>query len=359
METRQIPQRASTLLLEDGGVVYLIGGVNDKGEHYGDVWQWKNAWTKSVIRNPEAFSPRAGHVGFIAGGKAYIYGGHEEPQPGADLVGRIYADWVRLDLEALEFGVIVTLSQVEGRHSASLVYLPSSSKAIVFGGCTSNGLENTVYIFDIHTHAFVLKHTHNPPEARMMHTASWSNDSMYVYGGLLASQQCSASLHVLDTNSWAWRDLGIFTVDEVPMKACGLTAVYARDHLILFGGFDTAGGTVYDQCFLFNPVTLKWSRDPEHRNSRFCGSMTLYQEEEEEVLFLWGGYDLINSAIPKFADSISVLELLANKEELNYTDSRTSLLLAPLSLAWAAKGRLPRRYCTLQQLRVRGAKSEL
>jgi hypothetical protein len=140
---------------------------------------------------------------------------------------------------------------------------------------------------------------------------------MYVYGGLLASQQCSASLHVLDTTSWVWRDLGVFSVDGAPIKACGLAVVVAADQMILFGGVDTASGTTYDQFFLYDLALNKWHRDPEHRNSRFCGVMSTFQDEGGQVLFIWGGYDLINGAMPKFADQVLLSEVLGNKEPLN------------------------------------------
>jgi hypothetical protein len=150
----QVPKRASSLLVEARGVLYLIGivysgGVDDSARHYDDVWQWRPAWGKLVIRNPEVFSPRSGHVGFAVGNSVYVYGGQEEPQPGTDLGGRIYAEWLRLDLEHLEWTVVSPPPQVLGRHSASLTYMSARDQALVFGGCSSSGLENSLYLFDL------------------------------------------------------------------------------------------------------------------------------------------------------------------------------------------------------------------
>jgi hypothetical protein len=159
---------------------------------------------------------------------------------------------------------------IPGRISHSAVYDPASNRMVVFGGATSAGLANDVWVLSNANGTgtatwSLLNPTGQAPEARQNHTAVYdaTSNSMIVFGGTTAAG-ASAEVWVLShanglggTPVWAQvKPSGVISARE------GHTAVYqvsgSDSRMLVFSGGPNA---IADLQELANPLASpEWGR---------------------------------------------------------------------------------------------------
>lgn len=300
----EAPGRVFPLLVARGAELYLVGGVDAAGKHFGDVWRWSSQWERLATA---AIAVRSGHVGFLFEDNIYVYGGQEEAVP-----SRIYDKWLKLNLSSLQWQDFAGPNGLRARHSCSCVLDITGAKAYVYGGASGSEIESDTLILDIRSGSWTTMVTTHKPPGRMMHAAVLHQQQMYVFGGIDAVQKVSSDMFCLNLGNGTWRSLGMFVVEDALMKMCGLAMVATEDSLVLFGGMDLETLTVYNQVFLYEIREGKWFRVPDQRTPRFGCCMIL----QSGNITLLGGCDMRTRATATASDTFSVAELQALREAL-------------------------------------------
>lgn len=301
------PGRVFPLLVARGQELYLIGGVDAAGKHFGDVWRFAGRWERL---SAASIPVRSGHVGFVFEDHIYVYGGQEEAVP-----SRIYDQWLRLSLHTLQWEDFAP-SGLPARHSCSCVFDEQTAKAYVYGGATSAGIEGDTLVLDVRSAACAVLPTSHKPPGRMMHAAALHSGQMFVLGGIDETQHVSPDLFALSLAEASWRSLGVFVVDGALMKMCGFAMAAEDDTLIVFGGMDLENLTVYNQVFMYDIAQTQWYRVAEQRAPRFGGCIAAQRGEGDTALVIVGGCDMRTKATAGGAENLSVARLQAAKEPL-------------------------------------------
>lgn len=300
----EAPGRVFPLLVARGSDLYLVGGVDAAGKHFGDVWRWSSQWERLATA---AIPVRSGHVGFLFEDSIYVYGGQEEAVP-----SHIYDKWLRLNLSSLQWQDFAGPSGLRARHSSSCVLDLLGAKAYVYGGASGSEIESDTLMLDLKAGSWTSMATTHKPPGRMMHAAVLHQQQMYVFGGIDAVQKVSSDLFCLNIGNGTWRSLGMFVVEDALMKMCGLAMVATEDSLVLFGGMDLENLTVYNQVFIYEIRDAHWYRVPEQRTPRFGCCMVLQSGD----ITLLGGCDMRTRATATAVDTLSVVQLQALREAL-------------------------------------------
>jgi len=110
---------------------------------------------------------------------------------------------------------------------------------IVWGGGYS-GYFNTGGQYDPRADTWTTTSTSNAPSARTGHTAVWSGDNMFVWGGLGASGVTNTGgKYNPDTNSWTGTSRS-----HAPSVRSGHVAVWTDNQMIVWGGVNNVGNAL-------------------------------------------------------------------------------------------------------------------
>lgn len=300
----EAPGRVFALLVVRGNDLYVVGGVDAAGKHFGDVWRWSSQWERLATAS---IPVRSGHVGFLFEDSIYVYGGQEEAVP-----NRIYDQWLRLNLSTLQWQDFAGPGGLRARHSCSCVLDSAAAKAYVYGGASGSEIESDTLILDLRSGSWTVMVTSHKPPGRMMHAATLHQQQMYVLGGIDAVQKVSADLFSLNLTNGTWRSLGMFIVEDALMKMCGLAMLCTDDSLVVYGGMDLETLTVYSQVFLYDLQETHWYRVPEQRTPRFGCCLALYSGS----LALFGGCDMRTRVTANAMETIPLSQLQAQREPL-------------------------------------------
>ncbi|EFJ05235.1 hypothetical protein SELMODRAFT_431741 [Selaginella moellendorffii] len=161
-------------------------------------------WSKPVMKGTHP-SPRDSHSSTAVGSKLYVFGGTDGTSPLDDLfvLDTATNTWGKPDV----FGDVP--APREG-HSASLI----GDNLFVFGGCgKSSDPSEEEYYNDLHvlnTNTFVWKKistTGVSPIPRDIHTCSSYKNCCIVMGGENSGNAYLYDIHILDTETMAWREV--------------------------------------------------------------------------------------------------------------------------------------------------------
>ncbi|EFJ15144.1 hypothetical protein SELMODRAFT_42940, partial [Selaginella moellendorffii] len=269
-------------------LIYIFGGygrdecqTNDV--HVFDIGTY--TWSKPVMKGTHP-SPRDSHSSTAVGSKLYVFGGTDGTSPLDDLfvLDTATNTWGKPDV----FGDVP--APREG-HSASLI----GDNLFVFGGCgKSSDPSEEEYYNDLHvlnTSTFVWKKistTGVSPIPRDSHTCSSYKNCFVVMGGEDGGNAYLNDVHILDTETMAWRE--VKTTGAELMPRAGHTTISHGKYLVVFGGFS-------DDRKLFNDVhtldltTGVWATSnpsgpgPSPRFSLAGDSV----DAERGILFFYGG----------------------------------------------------------------------
>ncbi|EFJ13495.1 hypothetical protein SELMODRAFT_424453 [Selaginella moellendorffii] len=234
-------------------LIYIFGGCGRDECQTNDVHVFDigtHTWSKPVMKGTHP-SPRDSHSSMAVGSKLYVFGGTDGSNPPNDLfvLDTATNTWGKPDV----FGDVP--APKEG-HSALLI----GDNLFVFGGCgKSSDPSEEEYYNDLHVlnaNTFVWKKisiTGVSPIPRDSHTCSSYKNCFIVMGGEDGGNAYLNDVHILDTETMAWRE--VKTTGAELMPRAEHTTISHGKYLVVFGGFS-------DDRKLFNDVhTLDLSLD--------------------------------------------------------------------------------------------------
>ena len=177
----------------------------------------------------------------MTGDAVYVLGGRTHP-------GNALSDSYRVDVKNWKAVLLQNSFPARFRHSAC-VY--GEAKIIVFGGCTSEGPVNDVWVMDAkQREAFRPIQTQGPsPMPRMSHGACVQGDWLFVHGGFADYGHVYNDLFKLNLKTFSWEAV---CMDPFRLPRCfshSLVAV-AENILAIIGGCCQAEP---ERITLFNP----------------------------------------------------------------------------------------------------------
>ncbi|KAF8088557.1 hypothetical protein N665_0536s0008 [Sinapis alba] len=274
--------------IKGGRFVYVFGGFGrddclTNQVHVFDAG--RQIWTEPMIRGVPP-SPRDSHSCTTVGDNLFVFGGTD---------GKHHLN----DLHVLDTsthtwkGLEVRGQRPEARegHSATLV----GKHIFVFGGCVkTSGSDDEVFYNDLYilnTETITWQRavtTGKPPSARDGHTCSTWNNKIIVIGGEDLDDDYLSDVHILDTDTFAWKQLK--TSGQPLTPRAGHVTVAIESNLFVFGGF-TDFQKLYNDLYVLDVETCVWSKiDMEERPSaRFSATAVCLGPYKAGSFFFVGG----------------------------------------------------------------------
>jgi len=142
------------------------------------------------------------------------------------------------------------------------------TKVIIFGGFEDGCRTSTVRTFDLETHKWALltPTSQVAPSPRAGHSATFHNDSMYIFGGKDDENQKLNDLWRFDMVQLSWTK--IVTEGHCPPPRAGHSAVVYEGKIMIFGGIFEVTKEMND-CHLYDI----------QKNSWFC----MFEEKNEDA----------------------------------------------------------------------------
>eukprot|EP00262_Sarcandra_glabra_P004363 TRINITY_DN1531_c0_g4_i1.p1 TRINITY_DN1531_c0_g4~~TRINITY_DN1531_c0_g4_i1.p1 ORF type:complete len:604 (-),score=107.45 TRINITY_DN1531_c0_g4_i1:366-2177(-) len=243
--------------IKGGRFIYVFGGYGKDNCQTNDVHVYdtiKQAWSKPMVKGVPP-SPRDSHTCTTVGNNLFVFGGTDGKKPLKDLhiLDTSSNTWVSPSLRGEG-------PDAREGHSAALV----DKRLFIFGGCGKSCDDpeevyyNDLYILD--TESFVWKRAITSgtlPSARDSHTCSTWKKKIIVIGGEDASDYYLSDVHILDADTFVWKEL--HTSGEILTPRAGHSTVALGKNLFVFGGF-TDDRNLYDDLHVLNVDTGIWSK---------------------------------------------------------------------------------------------------
>ncbi|CAH2067199.1 unnamed protein product [Thlaspi arvense] len=243
-------------------------------------------WTQPVIKGVPP-SPRDSHSCTTVGDKLFVFGGTD----GINYLKDLHI----LDTSSHTWRIQDVRGEgPEGReaHSAVLV----DKRIFIFGGCgKSSGSDDEVFYNDLYilnTETFVWKRavtTGNPPSARDSHTCSTWKKKIIVVGGEDLNDYYLSDVHILDTETFVWKELK--TSGQLLTPRAGHVTVALERNLFVFGGF-TDSQDLYDDLHVLDVETGVWSKVvsmEEGPSARFSAAAVCLGPYKDGLFLFLGG----------------------------------------------------------------------
>jgi len=133
----------------------------------------------------------------------------------------------------------------------------TGTRMVVWGGYDGSGVVNTGGRYDPATNTWSpTATTLNVPSARDYATAVWTGTEMIVWGGwggALGTATATGGRYNPASDAWA-----AMAVGGAPTSRLLHAAVWAGTVMVVWGGWDGVGGTVFDTGGRYNPGTNTW-----------------------------------------------------------------------------------------------------
>ncbi|KAK9116027.1 hypothetical protein Sjap_014974 [Stephania japonica] len=240
-----------------GRFLYVFGGYGKDNCQTNDVHVFdtnRQTWSKPMVKGLPP-SPRDSHSCTTVGNNLFVFGGTDGKVPLKDL--HVLDTSTNMWLSPTVRG---TGPEAREGHSAALV----GKRLFIFGGCgksRSNSEEiyyNDLYILDTETFEWrCAVPSGTPPSARDSHTCSSWKNKIIVVAGEDASDYYLSDVHILDTETFVWRELN--ALGQILPPRAGHSAVTLGKNLFVFGGF-TDDRNLYDDLHLLNLETGVWTK---------------------------------------------------------------------------------------------------
>jgi N-acetylneuraminic acid mutarotase len=218
-----------------GSEMVVWGGADDTSRHNngGRYNPLIDSWTAtSTINAPEA---RFYHTAEWTGSEMIVWGGSNYT---------IYLNTGgRYDPNTDSWTATGVPNDVLGRVGHTATW--SGEEMIVWGGTDSTFNDcNTGGKYNPGTDTWMVTSTNNAPSPRDSHSAVWTGSEMIVWGGIFCSPCMdfnSGGRYNTGTNSWASTSLS-----NAPFAREDHTAVWAGSEMIVWGGYNHAGGLYFN-----------------------------------------------------------------------------------------------------------------
>ncbi|KAL0825773.1 hypothetical protein Bca101_049450 [Brassica carinata] len=221
--------------VKGGRFVYVFGGFGKEGYFTNQVHVFdagRQIWSEPMIRGVPP-SPRDSHSCTTVGDNLFVFGGTDGKHYLNDLhvLDTSSHTWKCLEVRGEE-------PDAREAHSATLV----GKHIFVFGGCGKvPGLDDEVFFNDLYilnTETITWQRavtTGTRPFARDGHTCSTWNNKIIVVGGEHFEGDYLSDVHILDTDTFAWKQLKTSWQPLTPRA--GHITVAIESNLFVFGGF--------------------------------------------------------------------------------------------------------------------------
>ncbi|XVF54447.1 hypothetical protein PTKIN_Ptkin05aG0180800 [Pterospermum kingtungense] len=243
--------------IKGGRFLYVFGGFGKDNCQTNQVHVFdtaKQTWSQPVMKGTPP-TPRDSHSCTTIGDDLYVFGGTDGINPLKDLhiLKTSTHTWICPSVRGEG-------PEAREGHSAALV----GKRLFIFGGCgKSSDNKNEIYYSDLYilnTETFVWKRavtSGNPPSARDSHTCSSWKNNIIVIGGEDEHDYYLSDVHILDTDTLAWKELN--TSGQILTPRAGHATVAFGKNLFVFGGF-TDAQNLYDDLYMLDVDTGIWTR---------------------------------------------------------------------------------------------------
>ncbi|KAG2313274.1 hypothetical protein Bca52824_024831 [Brassica carinata] len=243
--------------VKGGRFVYVFGGCGGDGCLTNQVHvfdNWRKRWSELMIRGVPP-SPRDSHSCTAVGDNLFVFGGSD---------GKHYLNDLHvLDTSSNTWKCLEARGEVPDTreaHSATRI----GKYILIFGGCgkvpglDEEVLYNDLYILDTETITWARAATTGTrPFARDCHTCSTWNRKIIVVGGQHFDGDYLSDVHILDTDTFAWKQLK--TSGQALTPRAGHVTVVTERNLFVFGGFADSKN-LYNDLFVLDLETCVWSK---------------------------------------------------------------------------------------------------
>lgn len=232
----------------DGSEMLVWGGMNSSGAYLNDGARYNpaaNSWNTMSL-GPSA---RAGHTAVWSGTQMIVWGGWDGSNYRQD--GGIYNP--ASDFFATFTGVNVPAA----RQNHTAVW--GAPLMIIWGGigagsvCLNDGAS-----YDPVGNSWTALTSANAPAARQYHTAVWNGtNTMIIWGGVGANNtNFNDGGRFCTTNTSSW--LAVNT-NGAPIGRSAHGAVWDGTNMIVWGGYNSASNTYFNNGGRYNPLLNTWS----------------------------------------------------------------------------------------------------
>ena len=255
-----------------------------------------NSWTEL---DPAARPPELG-----AASMAYAASVDRVIAFGGDSSGAVVNQTWSYDLNGNTWTRIQSRNAPSPRSSATMVYVPSIDRVILFGGGGGNTPLNDLWAYDPKAKAWTQLHPKGvPPVARYFHSAVYvsSTDKVMIYGGAGEGMQLE-DIWEYDPHANSWTPYTHMATFPSPRMGQAMAYAASIDRVIVFGGND--GENDLNDTWAFDPKKGAWKELHPAGDSppgRFRPAMAYSQASGEVILF--GGEQLSNNDGLRFNDT--------------------------------------------------------
>lgn len=323
-----------TVTVNDDGIVYLWGGVNEnleRGSKYlDDFYQYdsrKKEWKQIELKNDKPCG-RAFHSAVMHEGCMLIFGGCN----GRGRFNQIFSINGNTGMCQL---VAATGEVPSTRYCHSAVV--HKGKMIIFGGkCggrNSNKRLADMYAFDFATGEWsIIEVRGDVPSSRSAHTAVVYFNKMLMFGGRDADGKCCEDLYEFCFDTSEWRRINHGPCNQLFMRARHSVVVH-NDKLITFAGWN--GKKKLNDMFQYNldSQTFQTIHDSDENDPRLpCRRECHTSVVVDNTMLLFGGRfrGLFMNDICEFElDAMSLKDfcrayIVENCKDIDYANQATS-----------------------------------
>jgi N-acetylneuraminic acid mutarotase len=217
----------------------IWGGRGDSSRNDGGIYDSStDSWTWMSNQIEQS---RWGHSAVWTGSKMIIWGGELSGQ-GTSNNGGIY------DLTSDSWSTLSSTSGLSSRRGHTAVW--TGSKMIIWGGASANTSFNNGASYNPTTDTWESISNVNAPCARVFHAAAWTGEKMVVFGGL---ENLNTIVHlnsggVYDPNTDTWSSLSDY---DAPSARAYHSAVWSGEKIYVFGGESVSG--ILNDLIVFVP----------------------------------------------------------------------------------------------------------
>ncbi|XP_054263480.1 kelch domain-containing protein 3 [Macrosteles quadrilineatus] len=280
------PQRVNHAAVIIGDKVYSFGGYCS-GENYRlqrpiDVHILNTVTLRWKVFLPPASSKheapylRYGHTAVVYGTKVYVWGGRNDDSA----CNKLYC----FDTENLAWSCIKTQGIRPGArdgHSACVI----GDDMYIFGGFEDDEDRFSQDVYKLCLRTFTWSYvytTGDPPSYRDFHSATAIGNRMFVFGGRGDQTAPQHSMMEIYCNSIVYLDVvekkwcKPATTGDIPVGRRSHSAFVYKDHIYIFGGFNSLKGMHFNDLHRFNPYTMTWQclqplgEPPSKRRRQSC-----------------------------------------------------------------------------------------
>ncbi|MDY6834280.1 MAG: kelch repeat-containing protein [Chloroflexota bacterium] len=268
------------------GHAIILDSANDKVIAFGDLsdtWAYDittSTWEEiDMNAKPSARSNHA--MTYVLGsGKIVLFGGY-------DRTGRLDDTWV-YDVSTGVWQLMSLDAKPSPRDRHAMVYDSDNNVVILFGGFVQDDMySNDTWVYDVASNEWELKSPTVKPSARGDHAMVYdpSSSRAILFGGWDGSYDDETWVYDLDSNTWEQLE-----PIEKPSARGSHTMVYdsLNSRVVMFGGWD---GSYDDETWAYDLSSDMWKQmNPPTKPSARLGHAMSYDASNGRVV-LFGGHD--------------------------------------------------------------------